>query len=366
MASIRLERLRKEFGDVVAVESLDLEIADGEFAALLGPSGCGKTTTMNMIAGLEAPTSGSVYFDGRLMNEVPPGKRGVGFVFQNYAIFTHMTVYENLAFGLKVHGRPEVELRREVNQVAELLQVTHMLDWNAGRLSVNDMQKVALGRSMITNPRIFLLDEPFSNLDAAFRAYMRGELKRIQREVKQTMIYVTHDQIEAMSMADRIAVMNFGWLHQWGTPEEVYNQPVDVFVARFIGSPNMNFVPCSYQVENGQGFLAQKGGDGVVSLDHRRQRLLEQHPDSSDLILGIRPEHLHPYPQPRPETLWQGTAYAIEPLGPKTIVHTQMGRDLIQVIAPADYRPRVGEPQWIAFDLEYVHIFDGSSQKVIR
>lgn len=366
MASIRLERLRKEFGDVVAVEGLDLEIADGDFAALLGPSGCGKTTTMNMIAGLESPTSGNVFFDGRRMNDVPSGKRGVGFVFQNYAIFTHMSVYENLGFGLKVRGCPEVELRREVGKVAELLQITSMLDMNAGRLSVNDMQKVALGRSMITNPRIFLLDEPFSNLDAAFRAYMRGELKRIQREVKQTMIYVTHDQIEAMSMADKIAVMYCGQLYQWGTPDEVYNQPVNSFVARFIGSPNMNFVPCTYQVENGQGFLAQKGGDGRVPVDDRRRQLLERRTSGTDLILGIRPEHMHVYPQPAPATLWRGIAYAMEPLGPKTVVHVQVGRDMMQVIAPADYRPRVSEPQWLAFDLEYMHIFDDSTNDVIR
>jgi multiple sugar transport system ATP-binding protein len=366
MASIRLEKLRKEFGDLVAVEGLDLEIADGEFAALLGPSGCGKTTTMNMIAGLEVPTSGDVYFDGRRITDVPPGKRGIGFVFQNYAIFTHMSVYENLGFGLKMRGCPEVELRRQVGKVAGLLQIDHMLDMNAGRLSVNDMQKVALGRSMITNPRIFLLDEPFSNLDAAFRAYMRGELKRIQREVKQTMIYVTHDQVEAMSMADKIAVMYCGQLYQWGTPDQVYNQPVNAFVARFIGSPNMNFVPCTYQVENGQGFLAQTDGDGRVPVDARRRRLLEQQAGSSELVLGIRPEHLHVYPQATPVTLWRGTAYAMEPLGPKTIVHVQVGRDIIQVIAPPDYRPHVGEAQWVAFDLEYLHIFNGKSHEVIR
>jgi multiple sugar transport system ATP-binding protein len=383
MASIRLKQLRKEFGDLVAVEDLNLEMADGQFAALLGPSGCGKTTTMNMIAGLEVPTSGDIYFDGRRMTDVPPGKRGVGFVFQNYAIFTHMSVYQNLAFGLKVHGRPEADLRREVGKVAELLQITDMLDMNAGRLSVNDMQKVALGRSMIMNPTIFLLDEPFSNLDAAFRAYMRGELKRIQREIKQTMVYVTHDQVEAMSMADKIAVMYCGQLYQWGTPDEIYNQPVNAFVARFIGSPNMNFVPCTYRVEDGQGFLVQKGGDGCLPVDDRRRQLLDQHAGSLDLTLGIRPEHLHVHPQSTPAPArtatpsggtpgqaagagWQGVAYALEPLGSKTVVHVQVGRDIVQVIAPPNYRPRIGDPQWLACDLEYLHIFDSSSHKVIR
>ncbi len=366
MASIRLEKLTKQFGDLLAVDDLNLEIGDGQFAALLGPSGCGKTTTMNMIAGLETPTSGDIYFDERRMTDVPPGKRGIGFVFQNYAIFTHMSVYENLGFGLKVRGCPEVELKREVKKVAELLQIDHMLDTNAGRLSVNDMQKVALGRSMITNPRIFLLDEPFSNLDATFRTYMRGELKRIQREVKQTMIYVTHDQIEAMSMADKIAVIYCGQLYQWGTPDEVYNQPRNTFVARFIGSPNMNFLPCAYHTENGQSFLAQKEGEGRVPVDDKRRRLLDQRNGGPELILGIRPEHMHVYPEPSPDTLWQGSTYAVEPLGPKTIVHVQVGQDLIQVVAPANYRPRVGESQWVALDLDFMHIFDGSSQDVIR
>jgi multiple sugar transport system ATP-binding protein len=223
MASIRLEKLRKQFGPVVAVDSISLEIPDGEFAALLGPSGCGKTTTMNMIAGLETPTSGTIYFDGKPINQVSPGKRGVGFVFQNYAIFTHMTVRENIGFGLKIAGRSKDEIAREVEEVAKVLQFAPMLDMNAGRLSINDMQKVALGRSMITKPAIFLLDEPFSNLDAAFREYMRGELKRIQRRLKQTMVYVTHDQVEAMSMADKIAVMYCGELYQFGSPDAIYN-----------------------------------------------------------------------------------------------------------------------------------------------
>jgi multiple sugar transport system ATP-binding protein len=366
MASIRLEKLRKEFGPVVAVEGLDLEIPDGKFAALLGPSGCGKTTTMNMIAGLETPTSGDVCFDGRLMNQVPPGERGVGFVFQNYAIFTHMTVYENISFGLRVTGCPEVEIRREVGKVAELLQITDMLNWNAGRMSVNDMQKVALGRSIITKPRIFLLDEPFSNLDAAFRAYMRGELKRIQRELGQTMVYVTHDQVEAMSMADLIAVMSCGQLHQWGSPDEVYNRPVSTFVARFIGSPNMNFVQCGFTTDDGKSFLVQDKGGGRVPIDDKRRKLIEAIPAAHGLILGIRPEHLRVSSQSVPGALWQGTVYAIEPLGSKTIVHVQAGEERLQVIAAPSYRPRLGEPQWITFDLKYLHVFDGLTREVIR
>jgi multiple sugar transport system ATP-binding protein len=351
---------------VVAVSSLDLEIGDGKFAALLGPSGCGKTTTMNMISGLEVPTAGKVFFDDKLMNDVPPGKRGVGFVFQNYAIFTHMTVYENIAFGLKTRGRPEEEQRREVDKLAELLQITHLLNWNAGRLSVNDMQKVALGRSMITNPRIFLLDEPFSNLDAVFRAFMRGELKRIQREVGQTMIYVTHDQVEAMSMADMIAVMSMGELQQYGTPDEIYNQPQNTFVANFIGSPNMNLLECTYQVEDGQGYLVLSHGNARVPLGDRRRQMLEARNGDGNLILGIRPEHLHVYAEPATDAVWKGIGYALEPLGPKSIVHVQLGDDVIQIVAPVTYRTCVDSEQWVALDKDYLHIFDGKTKEVIQ
>jgi multiple sugar transport system ATP-binding protein len=367
MSSIRLENLRKEFGPVVAVKSLDLEIRDGEFAALLGPSGCGKSTTMNMIAGLELPTTGSIYFGERYMNDVPPGERGVGFVFQNYAIFTHMTVYENIGFGLKIHKQPEAEIRREVQQVAELLQLTEMLNVKAGRLSVNDMQKVALGRSMVIKPRIFLLDEPFSNLDAAFRFYMRSELKHIQREIKQTMIYVTHDQVEAMSMADKIAVMDFGILQQVGTPDEVYNQPANTFVARFIGSPSMNFIECAYGVEAGRGFLVQQKGEARIPLDDKRRRLIEQREQGDRLILGIRPEYLTVHHDSRDTSdYWAGNIYILEPLGSKTIVHVQVGQDILQVAAPAAYRPPVGAPRWLEFNLDHLHVFDGESGQVVR
>ena len=366
MASIRLENLRKAFGPVVAVDNLSLELQDGAFAALLGPSGCGKSTTMNMIAGLEIPSSGTIYFSGRPMTDVPPGKRGVGFVFQNYAIFSHMTVAENIGFGLKIAHQHKADIRREVAEVAKLLQLAPMLDMNAGRLSINDMQKVALGRSMITKPGIFLLDEPFSNLDAAFREYMRGELKRIQRRLGQTMIYVTHDQVEAMSMADKIAVMYCGELYQFGSPDEVYNWPENQFVARFIGSPNMNFINCRYQAENGRGFLVQKAGGAKTLVDDQRRRLLEAQTNSDDLVLGIRPEHLKVGCQEADQNCWEASVYAIEPLGPKTVIHLKVEEDLIQVIAPSGYRPHVGERQYIGLAPGRMHIFAGKTKAVIR
>ena len=224
-------------------KDLDLEIEDGSFVALLGPSGCGKSTTMNMLSGLLEPTRGEMLFDGKVVNKLKPGDRNIGFVFQNYAIFTHMSAFDNIAFGLRVRKRPANEIDQEVREVAQLLGIEEVLDRRTIDLSVNDLQKVAIGRSMITKPGIFLLDEPFSNLDAGFRSYMRAELKKLQRELEQTMIYVTHDQVEAMSMAERIAIMDRGRLQQYGTPDEVYNQPANRFVAGFVGSTMMNFLP---------------------------------------------------------------------------------------------------------------------------
>jgi len=299
MAEIRLQELTKRFGPLVAVDNLQLTMPDGSFVALLGPSGCGKTTTMNMISGLERPTTGEIYFDDQPISRVDPGRRNVGFVFQNYAIFTHMRVYDNLAFGLRVRKpKPSSEeLDREVRRVAEIVGLTGALDRNAGRLSVNDMQKVALGRSMIVNPAIFLLDEPFSNLDAAFRAYMRAELKRIQDEVGQTMVYVTHDQVEAMSMADHIAVLNLGVLQQYGTPAEIYDSPANRFVAGFVGSTQMNFLPVSVAD-------VRPPANGAASVS-----------------IGVRPENLRIVATGSPEATLRAKVTLVEPLGAKDVVH---------------------------------------------
>jgi multiple sugar transport system ATP-binding protein len=344
MAEIRLQQLTKNFGGLVAVDDLTLTVEDGSFIALLGPSGCGKTTTMNMISGLETPTSGEIYFDEAPISRVEPGRRNVGFVFQNYAIFTHMRVYDNLAFGLRVRKpRPDkAEIDREVKRVAGIVGVGGILERTAGRLSVNDMQKVALGRSMIVSPAIFLLDEPFSNLDAAFRAYMRAELKRIQSEVGQTMVYVTHDQVEAMSMADRIAVMDRGVLQQYGTPDEIYNQPRNRFVAGFVGSTQMNFLPAA-----------------LVPLD------LGGRANGRDLTIGIRPESIRIVAPDAPDATIRAAVTLVEPLGAKDVVHlTFDGRDVRAVGTPGE-RPRIGESVGLAFDAQRVHLFDASTGEVV-
>jgi multiple sugar transport system ATP-binding protein len=346
MAEIRLENLTKVFGDLVAVNDLTLSIDDGAFIALLGPSGCGKTTTMNMISGLETPTRGEIYFEGQPVSRVEPGHRNVGFVFQNYAIFTHMRVYDNLAFGLRVRKpKPSTEeIDREVRRVAEIVGVQAALDRKAGRLSVNDMQKVALGRSMIVEPAIFLLDEPFSNLDAAFRAYMRAELKRIQHEIGQTMIYVTHDQVEAMGMADRIAVMDLGVLQQYGRPHEIYNQPANRFVAGFVGSTQMNFLPAAEMPID----LPANAGNG------------------RSLTVGVRPENLSLVAPDSPEAALKAKVSLVEPLGAKDVVHLTLDGHDVRVIATPGSRPRIGDNVGIALDRQRVHMFDDETGKALR
>ena len=269
MSSIELVGLTKRFGDLIAVNELDLKIDDKEFVAILGPSGCGKTTTMNMIAGIEQPTGGQIRFDGVEVQNVSARRRGVGFVFQNYAIFTHMSVYKNLSFGLEVTGVPADEIGRKVADMAELVRLSDQLEWSASRLNVNEMQRLALGRSAIMGPQIFLLDEPLSNLDAAFRAKMRTELKHLQHQLQQTMVYVTHDQLEAMSLADHIAIMDLGILQQYGTPLEVYNEPANLFVANFMGSPSMNLLPCRITEDGGEVSL-DFGASGESTISSAR------------------------------------------------------------------------------------------------
>jgi multiple sugar transport system ATP-binding protein len=344
MASIKLERLTKDFNGLLAVDDVDVHIEDGTFMALLGPSGCGKTTTMNMISGLEAPTKGEIYFDDRPISKVAPGKRSVGFVFQNYAIFTHMTVYQNLAFGLRVRKPkpPKSEIESEVKRVAEIVGVGAMLDRKASKLSVNDMQKVALGRSMIVKPSIFLLDEPFSNLDAAFRAYMRAELKHIQHDIGQTMVYVTHDQVEAMGMADQIAVMNLGVLQQFAPPLEIYNRPANKFVAGFVGSTRINFLPAAKV-----SVPAPKSSDG------------------GPVTLAIRPEYVELVAPAAPAATIGAKVDLVEPLGAVDVIHLSWEDFDIRAIGRPGSRPRIGDNVGLVFPSDHLLFFDDATEKAI-
>jgi multiple sugar transport system ATP-binding protein len=363
VSSITLQTLSKHFGTLKAVDNLDLEVPHGSFTALLGPSGCGKTTTMNMISGLEKPTTGEVFFDEQAMSEVEIGKRNVGFVFQNYAIFTHMSVYENLAFGLKSQPRrtrvSQAEIDSRVKEVADTVGLSAALDRPAARLSVNDLQKVALGRSMIMRPTIFLLDEPFSNLDSAFRAYMRAELKRIQHEVGQTMVYVTHDQVEAMGMADRIAVMDRGVLQQYGSPEDLYERPANTFVARFIGSVLNNFIPARYA----DGAL--QVGDGSIALGDRRAAFEGAEP-AAGLTATIRPERVRVVDPGSDEATVRGEVVLVEPLGPKDVVHLEHDGTPLRVLVPPNERPAIGSSLGLYFDPDQVHVFDDATGLAVR
>ena len=360
MASIRLSNLSKRFGLVTAVEQLELLIPDKEFVALLGPSGCGKTTTMNMIAGIERPTEGRILFDDRDIQDLPPSKRGVGFVFQNYAIFTHMTVYENLAFGLRVRKMPRAEIDRRVREMASLMRLDNRLDWLSAKLSVNELQKVAIGRSAITEPAIFLLDEPLSNLDAAFRAFMRTELKHLQHQFQQTMVYVTHDQIEAMSLADRIAVMNLGVLQQYGSPAEVYNQPRNTFVANFMGSPSMNLLPCTALETSGAPALSF-GEVGTLPLAEddallRRLRTAK----APSLVFGARPEDMEITTSDR-ESALPATVTFVEPIGPRTVVHLDVGGKTIKVAKEKRFPIGIGSRVNVVPPRGKCHLFDAES-----
>ena len=323
MTSVQIESVTKRFGDFVAVRNLTLDIAEGEFVALLGPSGCGKTTTMNMIAGLEDPSDGSIFFDGNDLSGMRLQDRNIGFVFQNYAIFTHLTVYKNLSYGLEVRRLPKSDIGRKVRAMAERMGLLHRLEEAAGSLSVNEMQKLAIGRSAIVEPRVFLLDEPLSNLDASFRAYMRAELKVLQREFGQTMIYVTHDQIEAISLADKIAIIDKGRLMQYGAALDVYNDPRNRFVANFVGSPRMNLLDGSLREERDRLNLFLAGG-AEVALSGRaaadfRAGLTQKG------SLGIRPQHIYVGDRRAPDDMeLKGRVEEIERVGPTRLAYLQV------------------------------------------
>lgn len=366
MANIRLDNLVKTFGKQTAVKDLSLDIQDSEFVAILGPSGCGKTTTMNMISGLLEPDSGKIYFDDKEMNNVPVGKRGVGFVFQNYAIFTYMTAFENIAFGLKIKKLSDGEIHRRVNEIAQLLQIEKALHVMASKLSLNDMQKVALARSMVTKPKIFLLDEPLSNLDTALRNVMRAELKNIQKELGQTAVYVTHDQIEAMSLADRIAVMNFAVLQQFDTPLEVYNRPKNLFVAGFIGSPTINLLDAVYEAGD---FVLKDFPSSKLTLSEKSRARINDRLKQEKVVLGLRPEHLK---------LSDGVdsngsglkarVVSFEPLGSKTVVYLRSDSDtgnILKAVMGSDYRPRANEIKALHFREKDFYLFDKISTELV-
>ena len=369
MVEVRLEDLKKYFdnGKVKAVNGLNLTIKDGEFLVLLGPSGCGKTTTLRMISGLEEPTEGKIWFGDRDVTYLPPKDRNISMVFQSYAVWPHMKVYDNIAFPLKIKKYPKNEINERVKWAAELLQISELLDRYPAQLSGGQRQRVAVARAIVVEPDVLLMDEPLSNLDAKLRVAMRAEIKKLQTKLKVTTVYVTHDQVEAMTMGDRIAVMNKGHLLQVGPPTEVYLKPRSMFVATFIGAPEMNLMEVSVkETDNG---IALEGGAFTLTLPSDLGELLRDYIDKT-VIFGIRPEHMtiegvSTLEHVKREARIEGVVDFIEALGTDTIVHTMIGNRLIKIKLPGHIPIPIGEKVKIVIDLDNIHVFDKNTEKTI-
>jgi multiple sugar transport system ATP-binding protein len=353
VARIVLKDLIKIFGDVTAVQGISLDIDDGEFLIMVGPSGCGKTTTLNMISGLVQPTSGEITIGDRVVTYTEPGERGLGMVFQDLALFPHMSVFDNIAFGLRVKNVPGREIEERVRRAAASMHILSLLDKRPGQCSGGEAQRVALARTVVTNPAVYLMDEPLSSLDAKLRVDMRTELKHLHEELGSTFVYVTHDQAEAMTMADRIVVMNFGCIEQVGGPLDIYRRPATRFVAGFFGTPTMNFI---------EGEVAANGG----ALEFRAKNLSAALPAGLDLgkagraiVLGVRGEHVLPADAGEPGAM-AGTVSLIEPMGDTTLVFFDYGgpNRLVAKVDP-DRALSPGDRIHFKFDLGNCHLFDG-------
>ncbi|SFK98784.1 multiple sugar transport system ATP-binding protein [Halogranum rubrum] len=360
MATVTLDNLRKEFdnGRIVAVDDISLDVADGEFVTVVGPSGCGKSTTLRMIAGLESPTSGSIHFGDEDVTDVHARKRDVAMVFQNYALYPHKTVEQNMAFGLRMSTDLSKEERRErVRETAEMMGIENLLDDRPDELSGGQKQRVALGRAIVREPDVFLFDEPLSNLDAKLRTTMRTEIQRLQNELGITAIYVTHDQEEAMTMGDRIAILNGGELQQVGAPKEVYNDPTNAFVGGFVGSPSMNFLDVSVDRRGDDVHLVTDDGtvDYVLSGDIAAR---VRDADGTEFNLGIRPEDVGVVESGRNTV--RTTVGVVEPIGSDNYLHLDIGPDFIARV-DSDIEPDTGDVIHVTFDQSDLHLFDGDT-----
>ena len=365
MADVALRNVVKRFDDVDAVRDISLNIPDNEFVVLVGPSGCGKSTTLRMIAGLEEATAGEILIGGEVVNDVPPKDRDIAMVFQNYALYPHMTVFENMSFGLRLRRTPKVEIRTRVEQAAKILDIINLLDRRPRQLSGGQRQRVAMGRAIVRKPKVFLFDEPLSNLDAKLRVQMRTEIKRVHQKVKTTTIYVTHDQVEAMTLADRVVVMNGGRIEQIGRPHELYHRPKTRFVAGFIGSPAMNFMPARLQ-RNGDGLLLRLAPELAfpVPPPHTARYLPSV---GKDLVFGLRPEHIT---EPRGEGRDPRCEFSMrldvtEPMGMETMVFfTVNGTEVCARVEPSA-AAGPGQPMRLYANLNHMHLIDPATELVL-
>ncbi len=360
MATVTFDHVNKDYGDFHAVKDLNLEIGDGEFMVLVGPSGCGKTTSLRMIAGLEEITSGELRIGDRVVNDVPPKDRDIAMVFQSYALYPHMSVRENLAFGLKLRKVPKAEIERRVNEAAETIQLQKLLDRKPKELSGGQRQRVALGRAIVREPAVFLMDEPLSNLDAKLRVQTRAEIARLHQRLETTMVYVTHDQIEAMTMGTRIAVMSEGLLMQVGTPQSLYDTPLNRFVAGFIGSPSMNFADVTVE---GSGDSARLIGAADWSIPIPRRLRETAGIAGRKLVAGFRPEHLDigEAGSDADAGSFQARADVVEYLGNEELLHVNaVGQDVVAIVNSA-HRVRPGDIVNLLLPLEKLHLFDAET-----
>lgn len=367
MAEVRLVDVTKKFGKTTAVKTMDLHVKDGEFVTLVGPSGCGKTTTLRMIAGLEEVSQGQIYIGDKLANDIPPKNRGISMVFQSYALFPHMSVAANIAFGLKIAKVSREQILKKIKWALELLDLEGLDDRRPRELSGGQRQRVALGRALVLDPEVLLLDEPLSNLDAKLRLRMRTELKRIHRKIKQTIVYVTHDQVEAMSLSDEIAIMNRGILMQAGPPLEVYNSPHNRFVAGFIGSPPMNFILAKLVKEDGR-FLVNTGDFQISIPPSKVDKVRESIEIGEEVIFGIRPEDIYHESSAKdtvPEDKVNAVVDVIEPMGSELIVSLATGKHILQAIMGPDTKAEIDQKIKVVIDVNKSHLFHRETEEAI-
>jgi multiple sugar transport system ATP-binding protein len=350
MASVTFDHVYKRFGDVVAVNDLTIEVEDKEFLVFVGPSGCGKTTSLRLLAGLEEITEGNIMIGDRVVNDVPPKDRDIAMVFQSYALYPHMSVYDNMAFGLKLRKTPKADIDRRVKEAAGILDIEHLLDRKPKQLSGGQRQRVAVGRAIVREPAVFLFDEPLSNLDAKLRETLRVELEHIQKTQGSTTLFVTHDQVEALTMADRIGVLNEGRLVQIGTPNDIYDRPANIFVAKLVGSPSINLIDAVR--ENGTAHVPDS--QIQVPVDGASAALPEQ------FILGVRPEDI----QPDPEGQYSGQVTLVEPLGVETVIHIQSGERTIQSLVSGMSALRIGDTVHFKIIRDRLHFFNRDGNRV--
>ena len=358
MAQVVLRDVVKSYGNSLAVDRVSLTVGDGEFVALVGPSGCGKTTTLNLVAGLIEIDGGEIRIGDRLVNDLDPKDRDIAMVFQNYALYPNKSVYQNLAFPLKMRKTPAGEIDGKIRAAAKVLDIEHLLERRPRELSGGQQQRVALGRALVRDPKVFLMDEPLSNLDAKLRVQMRAELKRFHLDLKATVIYVTHDQLEAVTMADKMAVMNGGVLQQYDKPQRVFDSPINVFVAGFVGSPAMNLVPAHVATSATGATLESKDGWRLALSEANTRKVLAA--QSSVVTFGARHNTIRLATQ---ETLGAiaGRVYTVEPTGDIVYAHIRMGTETIIVSLPPEVQPAPNQTVWLSFDQEKLHLFDGKT-----